>query len=265
MADIDTNVPGTFCWPELMTTDQKGAVGFYRGLFGWDVDEQPIGPEETYSMFKMRNRTLGAAGTLRPEQRAQGVPPHWGSYVCVTSADQTAARAQQLGGSVLVPPFDVMEHGRMAVVQDSTGAVFSLWQAKAHPGAQVLGEPGALCWTELSSRDPKASEAFYTQLFGWTAKTGGAGTSFEYTEFSNQGKPGMGMMRRPADMPTYVPDHWLVYFQSADVDATTAKAKSLGAAKVVVPPTDIANVGRFSVVADPQGAVFATFKPAARG
>ena len=264
MADVDANAPGTFCWPELTTSDQKGAVSFYRGLFGWDVNESPVGPGEVYSMFQMRNRSGAASCTLRPDQKAQGVPPHWGSYIAVANADQTAARAPQMGGKVLAPPFDVMDAGRMAVLQDPTGAVFCIWQAGKHPGVQVTGEPGSLCWSELSSRDTNASEKFYTQLFGWTAKKGSAGP-FEYTEFHVQGRPGMGMMQRPADMPAYVPDHWLVYFQTADVDATTEKAKNLGAQKVVVPPTDIPNVGRFSVIADPQGAVFAAFKPAPRG
>ena len=155
--DFDSLPPGTFCWPELSTTDQKGGVAFYRGLFGWDLNEQPLGPGETYSMFQMRGREVAAAYTMRPEERQHGAPPHWNAYVTVTSADETAKRARQLGGSVLVPPFDVMEHGRMAVLQDPTGAVFQVWQPKKHPGAKILGEPGALCWTELATRDTTTS------------------------------------------------------------------------------------------------------------
>lgn len=262
MADVEKHVPGSFCWPELMTTDQKGAVGFYRSLFGWEVDDRPMGPNDTYSMFQLRARPLAAAYALRPDQRAQGVPPHWGSYITVANAHQAVSRAQQLGGKVLAPAFDVTDAGRMAVLQDPTGAVFMVWQPNKHVGVKVLNEPGALCWTELSTRDTKAAEKFYTQLFGWTAKAGGAGP-MEYTEFSNQGQPGMGMMKTPDAVPASVPPHWMVYFQTADCDATTSKAKTLGA-HVIVPPTDIPNVGRFSVISDPQGAVFATFKPAPR-
>src|SRR6185503_4370153 len=96
--------PGTFCWPELSTTDQKGASAFYRGLFGWDVTDQPIGPAETYTMFKMRDLEVAAAYTMRPEERQQGAPPHWNAYVSVANADDTAKRAQELGGKVLAPP-----------------------------------------------------------------------------------------------------------------------------------------------------------------
>jgi len=246
-----------FCWPELATTDQKGAVGFYRGVFGWNVNDQPIGPTETYSTFEMRGKPIGAAYTMKAEQRQQGVPPHWGSYVSVTSADDSVKRAKELGATVLAPPFDVMDIGRMAVLQDPTGAVFSVWQSKKQSGAGILGEPGALCWTELATRDTKAAERFYTQLFGWSAKTGSDG-GMEYTEFSVQGKPDAGMMAMTPQMGN-VPPNWMPYFAVTDCDATTTKVKELGG-KAYVPPTDIPKVGRFAVLADPQGAVFAIVK-----
>jgi uncharacterized protein len=261
VADYETHDPGSFCWPELSTTDQKGAVAFYRSLFGWDVNDRPMGPGETYSMFEMRGRPLGAAYTMRAEERQMGIPPHWGSYISVKSADDTAKRAEELGGKVLAPPFDVMDAGRMAVIQDPTGAVFMAWQATKHSGAHILNEPGALCWTELSTRDTKAAEKFYTQLFGWTAKTSGAGTPTEYTEFSNQGKHGIGMMQTPAEVPESVPAYWMPYFQVGNVDVSSEKATELGG-RVTVPPMDIPNTGRFSVISDPQGAMLAIFTPA---
>jgi uncharacterized protein len=263
VAEFTSHTPGTFSWPELATTDQKAAVAFYRALFGWDVNEQPMGPTDTYSMFQMRGKEVGAACTLRPEERQSGVPPHWNAYVTVLNVDETVKRAEGLGAKVFAPPFDVMDAGRMAVLQDPTGAVFQVWQAKKSVGARILGEPGALCWTELATRDTKAAEAFYTQLFGWTAKTGGVGTPMEYTEFSNMGQPGIGMMKMPEHIPAMVPAYWMPYFQVEDCDASTAKATTLGAS-VKVPPMDIPNTGRFSVIGDPQSAVFALFTFKAR-
>src|SRR6478736_6508190 len=174
VADIASHVPGAFSWPELATTDQKGAVAFYRALFGWDLNEQPMGPGEVYSMFQMRGKHVGAGYTMRPDERKMGVPAHWNSYVTVADADESAKQAESLGAKVLAPPFDVMDAGRMAVIQDPTGAVFQLWTPNRSIGAQILNEPGALCWTELTTSDPKAAEAFYTGLFGWTPKHGGA-------------------------------------------------------------------------------------------
>ena len=189
------------------------------------------------------------------------MPAHWNSYVAVKNADESVKRAQQLGATVLAPPFDVMDAGRTAVLQDPTGAVFHVWQANKNPGVKILNEPGALCWTELNTRDTKAAEQFYTQLFGWTAKNvSGAGTPMEYTEFINQGTSGAGMMPMPETVPAHVPPHWLPYFQVTNCDAGTEKARTLGAT-VLVGPMDVPSRLRFTVIRDPQGAVFAVFTP----
>lgn len=159
MAEYSSHIPGTFSWVELATTDQGAGVAFYRALFNWDVSEQPIGPDEVYSMFLLRGKEVGAASTMQPEERQGGAPPHWNLYVTVADVDETVKRAQGLGATVFAPPFDVMDVGRMAVLQDPTGAVFQLWEPKKHIGAKILNEPGALCWSELTTRDTKAAES----------------------------------------------------------------------------------------------------------
>jgi uncharacterized protein len=259
MAEFSSHAPGTFSWVELATTDREAGVAFYRALFGWDVRDAPIGPNEIYSMFQLRGQEVAAAYSMMADERRMGVPPHWNLYVAVASADDSARRAESLGAKVLAPPFDVMDVGRMAVLQDPAGAVISVWQAKTHIGARILNEPGALCWSELTTRDPKAAEAFYTALFGWAAKHGAASTQMEYTELGLPGQqPGAGMMTMPDNMPAQVPSYWMPYFQVADCDASTAKAKELGA-KLMVGPNDIPNTGRFAILSDPQGAMFAVF------
>jgi predicted enzyme related to lactoylglutathione lyase len=260
MAEVTSHSPGSFSWPELSTTDQKGAVAFYRQLFGWDVNEQPIGPTETYSLFQMRGKDVASAYTMRPEERQHGAPPHWNNYITVQNADESATKAASLGGKVLGPPFDVMEHGRMAIVQDPTGAVFCLWQAKSHIGAKIVGEPGALCWTELTTSDTKAAERFYTQLFPWTAKHSAAGAPMEYTEVrvGDAQNPSIGMLPKPPQMPAHIPSYWMPYFQVADIDASTTRATGLGG-RVMVGPQDIPN-GRFVILTDPQGAMFAMYQ-----
>jgi hypothetical protein len=259
VADFTLHAPGTFSWPELSTTDQKGGVAFYRGLFGWELNDQPMGPGETYSMFQMRGKPVGAAYTMRPEEKQGGAPPHWNSYVTVTNVDEATKKAQSLGAKVFAPPFDVMDAGRMAVLQDPTGAVFQIWQPKKHIGAMILNEPGALCWTELTTSDTKAAEAFYTGLFGWTPKHSTPGSPMEYTEFSVNGQPSIGMMAKPVNMPAHIPSYWMPYFQVVSTDASVAKVKELGGS-VMVPPQDIPNTGRFAIANDPQGAMFAVFQ-----
>jgi predicted enzyme related to lactoylglutathione lyase len=257
MPEFSSHAPGTFCWPELSTTDQKGAVRFYRELFGWDVVESPMGPGETYSMFNINGKSVGAAYSMRPEERQHNVPVHWNSYVSVASADEAVKRARGFGAKVIAPAFDVMDAGRMAVLQDPTGAVFCVWQAGKHSGAALLREPGALGWTELMTRDTKAAEKFYTSLFGWSAKTD-SGAGMQYTEFKNQGTPQAGMMAITPEMGN-MPPFWMPYFEVADCDAAAARTTDLGG-RIHKPPTDIPNVGRFAVLGDPQGAGFSIIK-----
>lgn len=260
MADFDSHQPGTFCWPELTTTDQKAAVAFYRELFGWGLNEQPLGPgpDQVYSMFQIRGRDVAAASSMQAEQRQQGVPPYWGSYVATSSADASVAKATSLGATALAPPFDVMDVGRMAILQDPTGAMISVWQARKHVGARVLNEPGALCWTELSTKDPAAAGKFYAALFGWTAKASAMGDMGTYTEFSADGTTVGGMMQMPQGMEK-IPSYWMPYFYVASCNAAVGRANELGA-RSLVQPTDLPGErGRFAILADPQRAVFGVF------
>ena len=214
-------------------------------------------------MFTMRGKEVAAAYTMRPEERQHGAPPHWNLYVTVASVDESVKKAESLGAKVLAPPFDVMDVGRMAVLQDPTGAIFQVWEARKHIGARILNEERALVWSELTTRDTKRAESFYTALFGWTLKHAAPSSVMEYTEFHNQGKPLGGMMAMPPNMPPHVPSYWMPYFQVSDVDASTNSAKGLGG-KAMVGPQDIPNTGRFAILVDPQGAMFAIYTPARR-
>ena len=259
MAIIENNALGSFCWLELATSDQNAAKTFYTTLFGWKVNEFPMGPGEIYTIFRLEDRDAAAAYTMRKEQRDMGVPPNWMLYIRVESADAAAARAAELGGKVLAPPFDVMDVGRMSVIQDPTGAVFAAWQPKDHAGIGIAGVPGSLCWADLSTPDVAAAQAFYTGLFGWKISAGEHDTS-GYLHIQN-GEAYIGGIPPAEHRNPKAPPHWLVYFQVADVDATAAQAKELGA-RIWLPPTSMENVGRFSVMADPQGAALAIFKSA---
>jgi hypothetical protein len=258
MTTITQHAPGTFSWPELATSDQAGAKKFYAALFGWTMNDTPMGEGESYTMINLGDRGVGALYTKRNEEAS--TPPHWNSYVSVEKADAAAAKAKQLGGKVLAEPFDVMDVGRMAVIQDPTGAVFCVWEAKKHIGAGVLGETGSLVWTELMTPDTNQASAFYSGLFGWKPKTTDMGNDMKYTVF-NRGEVGAGgMMAIPPNMAD-IPPHWKPYFAVADADAIVSKAAQLGG-KVVMPATDIPGTGRFAILEDPQGATFGILKPA---
>src|SRR5919107_2310294 len=148
---------------------------------------------------------------MEPERREQGIPPHWFFYVSVEDADATASRARELGGMVYGEAFDVLDSGRMAVMQDPTGAMIAAWQSRAHVDANQVNDVGCLTWNELQSRDPETAAAFYTGLFGWETEPIEENGKLIYVtiknaDFENGGI--MPIMEQHGDAPP----HWLAYF-----------------------------------------------------
>jgi uncharacterized protein len=260
MPFIDNNPPGSFCWIELATVDQNAAKQFYTALFGWSFVDSPMGPDEIYTMFKLQGGDVGAAFTLNQAMREQGVPPNWALYVSSENADGTVQAALDAGGRAVAGPFDVSTYGRMAVLQDPTGAMVSVWEPRRHAGFGIAGEPGTLCWADLSTPDPEAATAFYNAAFGWNFELGQDGSGYLHIKNGDTFIGGIppAAMRNPG-----APPHWMIYIQVADCDSSAAQAKGLGA-RLYLEPMSIENVGRMAVVADPQGAVFALFQPMPR-
>ncbi|MDX2033829.1 MAG: VOC family protein [Blastocatellia bacterium] len=253
MGNLMKHPAGNFCWFELATTDQEGAKEFYTKLFGWQTVDTPLPPEMggVYTMLTLDGKQVAATYTLGPDMA--GVPTHWMPYVCVENADAIAARVAELGGEAMCPPFDVNTFGRMTAFKDPTGAMLSIWEPKEHTGADLVFAPGSTCWCELATRDVAGAKAFYSDLFGWKTKDS---EFMAYTEWIN-GETAIGGLL-PQDGPQWegAPPAWLVYFAVEDADATAACAAAAGG-MVCVQPTDIPNTGRFAVLADPQGGVFA--------
>jgi predicted enzyme related to lactoylglutathione lyase len=251
--------PGTPSWVELSSPDTDAAAQFYGELMGWSATEP--GPVESggYRMFQQAAQNVG--GLMGHMQ--EGQPTAWATYVSVADADETAGKVAAAGGTVVVAPMDVMDIGRMAFFADPTGAVFGVWQPKTFAGADLVNEPNSLCWNEVLTRDPGADRAFYPAVFGWVAgRHSFEGAPETYTVWELAGKPVGGMMQMNEDFfLAEVPPHWVVCFAVANCDATTAKARELGAT-VTVEPMDMP-IGRFAGLIDPQGASFTVMQLAA--
>jgi predicted enzyme related to lactoylglutathione lyase len=258
MANVDSHPPGSFCWLELATSHQAAAKTFYSSLFGWTPSDSPLGPDTVYTIFKLEGRDAAAAYTMFPEQRSQGMPPNWMLYISVASADEAAKRAKAAGGTVLKDAFDVGESGRMAVLQDPTGATFAVWQPNKHPGIGIAHVDGTLCWADLSTPDPERAGKFYSDLFGWQLMHEKDDPEFDYLHIKN-GEHFIGGIPPAKFHNPKAPAHWLAYILTSNCDATADRAKQLGG-QLYLPPTTVENVGRMAVVADAQGAVFALFQ-----
>ena len=248
MPHRDSYAQGTPSWVDLATSDDVAAVAFYSALFGWQDQPDPAGPGMTYHMMLKGGRPAGAIFTQDPSQDA---PPHWNTYITVADVEAVTARVPAAGGQVHAEPFDVMDAGRMSVIQDPTGGVLSLWQAKAHPGAGVVNEAGALCWNELQTRDLDRAGSFLTEVLGVDVQRQDEPMVYGMIQVGGEDVGGIMQM---GDEMAEVPPNWSVYFATANCDETAAKVKELGGA-VIREPWDLM-VGRIAVVADPQGAVF---------
>jgi predicted enzyme related to lactoylglutathione lyase len=252
---------GSFCWLELATSDRNAAKNFYSNLFGWAPEDMPMGPDMTYTIFRIGGNDVCGAYPLMKEQVDAHVPPHWMLYIKADSADESAAKAVKLGAQQIVAPSDIPNVGRFAVIQDPTGAHISIFQPGQHRGITNFGQVGSLCWADLNTNDPEKAAKFYGDWLGWTIDTGEDG----YRHIANgAGHENMiGGIPPKMHAPPGTPSHWMAYFHVTDCKATAAKAAQLGASTLL--PADVMpDVGTIGVLADPQGAVFALYQPMAR-
>jgi predicted enzyme related to lactoylglutathione lyase len=243
-----------FGWTDIGVPDQEAGKAFYTSLFGWDADDQPSGPNSTYTMLQLDGKTVAGLYAQAPDQQQAGIPPAWLSYIAVDDLDAVTRRVGDLGGAIIAPPFDVMESGRMALITDPAGAMVALWEAKAHIGGEIFNVPGTMTWNELATNDVPAAKEFYGALLGWTFESSPMPDGNDYTTIKIGDRMNGGMMAMGNNYPPGTPPHWSVYFAVADADAAAATASELGG-YVIVPPTNI-SMGRFTVLSDPQGGIF---------
>jgi predicted enzyme related to lactoylglutathione lyase len=277
MSSHDRYLPGVPCWVDTTQPDPAAAAAFYGGLFGWQFED--AAEPDAYGVGRLPGGDAAAVTGIR-----DGMPPiaMWNTYVWVQSADATAAKAREAGGTVLVEPFEPGPAGRMAVLRDPSGAVISAWEPHDFGGADVVNEHGAVNFNDLATDDHETARAFYGAVFGWETLDMGGGVSMwtlpGYGEFLESINPGTlannaelgapegfadvvaSLNPLPADPPG-IPPHWGVTFAVDDADAIAERAVQLGGT-VLAGPFDAPWV-RLAVIRDPQGATFtaSTFVP----
>ena len=260
---------GNPCWYELATSDGNldAAGGFYAKALGWNVRDSGRAGFD-YHLAASNGDMVAGLMALPPDM---GVPPHWKIYFAVDDVDQVVNEATAAGQEVHLPPMDVPDTGRIAVISDPQGAVFGILQpdisnmspeqiAKAEAGdgtAFDQKKTGHGNWHELMTPDPEAALAFYGKLFGWqkssTVDMGEMGT---YHLFSHRGADigaAMGLGNSP--VPT-----WLPYFGANGVNATIDRIKAAGGT-VHHGPQEVPGGAFIAIAQDPQGAWFAIVGP----
>jgi uncharacterized protein len=255
MSKIESYKPGSFVWSELASSDPEAAKKFYGDMFGWTYMDAPM-PNGVYTIFKYDGNDAAAL-----YQAPAGMPPHWGVYFSAPELEASTAKAGELGGTVVMGPQDLGFPGSMSVIKDPQGVMFSLWQARGNIGATHGGPLSCVVWPELATPDPAGAVAFYGGLLGWGTKPETGFDTAQYVEWQNYGKSIGGLLPMRGDEWKGIPPHWKIYITVADCEERASRATSLGG-QIRVPPTDIPNTGRFSLLIDPQGAYFAIIQMA---
>jgi predicted enzyme related to lactoylglutathione lyase len=258
MAQATTAIINKAAWVDLSSSDAAASRTFYAKVFGWQVEVNPDPQYGGYALAKIDGKDVGGIGpSMTP-----GAPTAWNVYIGTDDVDALAKEAAAAGGTVVAPPFDVGDQGRMAVFQDPTGAFISGWQGTRMGGFQTdVGN--SFGWAELNARGVEKAFPFYSKVFDWTVKTSPMGEGqAPYNEFQLDGRSVAGATEMNPMVPAEVPSYWLIYFEVDDVDATHRKATDAGA-RALLPPMDFPG-GRFSIVSDPQGGSFGLLKSTPR-
>lgn len=253
MSEREGYAAGVPSWVDLSSTDREASARFYGELLGWRVEFNADPAAGGYGQFFLDDKVVAGIGPTF----AEGAPSTWNTFVATDDAAAVADRVRKAGGRVALDPMPVFDQGTMAVFSGPDGGFFSVWQAAAHRGAALVNEPGAWCWSELNSRDTAAAARFYGEVFGWTeeaftTEAPGAG-SFTYHTFLSEGAEVAGMVELSPAYQEDVPSFWVPYFAVADLDASAAKARELGATSFV--DRMDSPQGPFALLQDPQGAL----------
>ena len=255
MSERTSYTPGTPCWVDLGTPDVDAAARFYGELFGWETPERPDSAEMGgYRRSQSNGRDVAGMMPLMQE----GQPPAWSTYVSVSDADAIGRAIQENGGTMIAEPMAVSSFGRLALFTDPEGAFFGIWEPADFHGAELVNEAGSFSWNELETRDPVAAKRFYGAVFGWEFEEEEAPGGMTYNVATVDGARVAGMADISGRVPDEVPAHWLTYFCVDDAESAVGKIEA-GGGSVAFGPIDIP-VGRFAVVTDPWGAVFAVIK-----
>ncbi|WP_328400906.1 VOC family protein [Streptomyces sp. NBC_00390] len=245
---------GTPCWADAMFPDVEAAKSFYGELLGWTFDE---GSAEFGGYTQARSDGKAVAAVV-PRMPGMDTPPAWNLYFATSDIAATARRISDNGGALLMDPMPVAGFGTMVTAEDPSGVYFSVWQAGTHEGFEKIGEPGAYCWTEVTTRDVEKADHFFPAVFSFEVKRM-KDESVGYHLWHIEGAPVAGRLKMTAEFPHDMRPFVNVYFAVEDCDAAVATVTRLGG-RLHHGPTD-SPFGRFASVSDQQGAGFAVIDP----
>lgn len=275
VTDVPTQVslPGKVVWHDLISDTPEASKRFYQELFGWEFEEvgMSLGIFNAidYTLIRHNGRLIG--GMVNQAQLpAREDISQWITLISVADVDAASAAVQAAGGSVLTAAVDLAERGRLALVTDPEGAIFSLLQTNAQdPPDDIEADVGGFLWDELWAEDIDAAAIFYRRVVAYAeadrVERADAAMPGRYRVLRSQGKPRAGILQMPVEELNPI---WVNYLRIADaaaLDAIVARVEGLGGT-ILLDPQDREIGGRVALIAGPSGAGIAlqTWPPEAR-
>ena len=245
---------GKVVWHDLLTNTPEASKRFYGELFGWTFEAPGIdlgfGDAGSYELIRHNGRLIGGIVDSNALGRRENVS-QWITMLSVDDIDAAVASAAADGGDVLTPPTRLASRGSLAVVQDPTGAIFAMLQAKG--GDPLDHEPTAneFLWNEVWTNDVERAASFYQRVLGYEDEVHDIGdTGRDYRVLRRDGAPRAGLISNPFEDELPV---WVAYLRVEDPAAITARVPGLGGRVIAdAQPRDIG--GQVALIAGPSGA-----------
>jgi predicted enzyme related to lactoylglutathione lyase len=253
------NSGSRFVWYELTAADMEGAKAFYTAVLGWRTADVSM-PDAPYALFIAKDTPVAGLLGLPQDALEAGAEPQWIGYVAVGNVDDASSRAEKLGGTVHIPPADVLGVSRFSIVADPQQGTIALVSDREGSQQQAPQGPGPVGWHELHTASIERSFDFYGPLLGWQKAGAPPDPKDPYQEFSAGGEIMGGMLERPGQSSFPL---WLYYFNVAGVAAAATRVEAAGG-QILDGPFTVEGGAQAVHCRDPQGANFALIDRRAR-
>lgn len=245
---------GKIVWHDLLTNTPEESRKFYGELFGWEFETPGIdlgfGGESSYMLIRHKGNLIGGMIDANALKKKNNIS-QWVTMMSVDDIDATASSIAGTGGKVLTPPTELKSRGKLAIVEDPTGAIFALIETKEGDPADREPTHNNFFWDELWTSDVEQASNFYHHVVGYEREDQPIENSGrEYHVLKTNDKPRAGIMSNPFEGERPV---WVNYIRVEDPGTITARVESLGGHILVdTQPRDIG--GKVAFIAGPSGA-----------
>jgi len=247
--------PGKIIWRDLITDTPAESRRFYEELFGWTFESVGnvlgLGNDDTHTLIRHNGQLIGGMVDANQFNRAIEIS-QWVVVMSVEDVDAATNVFRDGNGSILTPPTDMSDRGRLAVVTDPQGALLALLQTTDGDPADRQPDYGDFLWDELWTKDSEAATSFYRQVASYdNARSPVQGDSeSSYRVLERDGRPRVGIMTHPFETARPV---WVSYIRVEDPAAITARVIALGG-EIFVDAQARSIGGRTALIAGPSGA-----------